>query len=478
MKIKHGFLAYLLGFIGLVFGACLVMVCIMMFSPGTSIFGLVYVRQNEEATISDYAEKENQVKINPFNTYKSVTIENIVTDENGHFVSYGDYQIKFTAGMRDATSSNVYIRNHKNGLAKQKEKGKFNVSVTSINGDLTVTIAQYKTWISFGSDCYVEVRIPAALDVSNVKFVAKTGSGSVVFGEQNQKDSQGYNLKANAFEAETTSGGISVSGLASASSQIKLTTVSGSINLSGDTTCSEVFLSSESGRIRGEDMALNSLIIHTTKSQIDLGDIHGNMIINGEKTVARIGKLQGSVNATEDAKIINLKASSVSGDVGIPNGQAVTFETSVVEGNVNIVTEKGSIVVGTNVLSEAKKGILGRADIFTTSGNISVVLSQNNTKLVNLKSTSGKILAYFENGSARRNIITESGDIELNLLHSISTKLICSTEKEISFDWEDKVYSDDIVWTNISGTDGVEGSSIYASSKNGKIKVYRMENFI
>lgn len=478
MKIKHGFLAYLLSFVGFVFGACLVMVCIMMFSPGTSIFGLVYVRQNEEATISDYAENENAVTIKPFNTYKSVTIENIVTDENGNFVSYGDYQIKFTAGMRDIASSNVYIRNHKNGLAKQKEKGKFNVSVTSINDDLTVTIAQYKTWISFSSDCYVEVRVPAALDVSNVKFIAKTGSGNVVFGERNLKDSQGYNFKALAFEAETTSGGISVSNLASASSQITLETISGSINLDGETNCSEVSLSSENGRIKGKTMTLNSLIIHTKKSQIDLGDVSGNLIINGENTVVRMGKLQGSVNATEDAKIINLKLASVTGDVGIPKGQAVTFESGIVEGNVNIVTEKGSILIGTNALKEAKKGVLGRADIFTTSGDISVVLSQDNTKLVNLKTVSGKILAYFENGSTRRNIITESGDIELNLLHSISTKLICSTEKEISFDWEDKVYSDDIVWANITGTEDVEGSSIYASSKSGKIKVYRMAAFV
>ena len=47
MKVKGGLLTYLLIFLGLALGAFLVITCILMFSPGTVIFGLVYMNNNK-----------------------------------------------------------------------------------------------------------------------------------------------------------------------------------------------------------------------------------------------------------------------------------------------------------------------------------------------------------------------------------------------------------------------------------------------
>ena len=84
MKVKSGFLMYLFIFLGLILGAFLIMVCIMMFIPGTSIFGLEWVSNNTQYTYTTY---ENDFK--EISNYDTVFINAISKDPKGNTIENG-----------------------------------------------------------------------------------------------------------------------------------------------------------------------------------------------------------------------------------------------------------------------------------------------------------------------------------------------------------------------------------------------------
>ena len=480
MKVKSGFLMYLFIFIGLVLGACLIMVAIMLFSPGTSIFGLEWVSENKIGTYSSYDSDFDEIS-----NYDTVIINALQNDTKGNNIGYGYYNVDIRVGLRDAVNTNFVVENKVQGLVKTAEKTEYSIqfNISEDKKTLTVNVVQINTWLANSGASKITLNIPENQNVSNINFIVNTGSGNVDFGGSAGRDSEPIALKAKSLTANTTSGSISVQELTTASSSVNFKSNSGKITfLSENFTTITMSVQSSSGTITLPNIKANSLTISTEKSIVDGGDINANLTLDSSMGVVRLGNVTGNVTGTEKLNGTDIELGTVSGELGIPSARNVVLEAKEVKGFVNIVTEKGRIYIGNSYKEPTSNpdtistGISSRANITTTSGEIKVFITSDNNQLVNLTTLSGKITAYIASSNGNKNITTNNGNIEVYLAQTTSLDLISETKNQITFDWEEEIIKNNIVYKEIRGNDEFNNAILKIKSNTGKIDIERLTN--
>ncbi|MGN0748537.1 MAG: hypothetical protein ACI4L1_02555 [Christensenellales bacterium] len=111
-KINKGFVFYLLLLLGILFAGFVVCVCILIFSPGTSIFGLKYYKVENEK-LFDKAQiysvsGDTYEKIDGDGTFfKNLEIENLIINSNVHSVNV----LSANSGMTNYTEFHVTMKN-------------------------------------------------------------------------------------------------------------------------------------------------------------------------------------------------------------------------------------------------------------------------------------------------------------------------------------------------------------------------------
>ena len=470
MKVKGGFLMYLLAFLGIIVGVILILLCIMIFSPGTSIFGLEWISKNTTGTYASYEDYFKEIS-----NYDTVVINSLHNDPNGNNVGYGYYNVDIRVGVRDAVNSNIVIENMIQGLVKTSDKTEFNVSFNEEQVDganwLYVNVVQANTWLASTSACKITLNIPASQDISNTNFIVNTGSGSIDFGGSAGRDSDPVALRTKSITATSTSGSIVMQELTTASTAINLKTGSGRVNIYPETlTTGTITIESESGRIiLPSEINTSTLTLVTDKSTIDGGNVNGNLTLDTKMGVVRLGNINGNVIGTEKLNGTDIRLNNVSGELGIPQAISVILEANKVDGFVNIVTEGGRIYIGSE-----EEGLSSRANISTTSGEIKVFVPSTNNQLINLTTTSGRITAYIATSNGHKNIITENGSIDVKLAQSTSYDLISETKNTTSLLWDETEVNNDIVYRELRGTDEFTNSILKIKSNTGKVEIERL----
>lgn len=468
MKVKGGFLMYLFIFLGLILGACLIIVAIMLFSPGTSIFGLEWVGENSTGTYTTYDGYFKEIS-----AYDTVTINALEHDANGNTIGYGYYDVDIRRADRDAVNSNVVVENKIQGLAKTADKTEFSIKFEeSEDGKaLTINVVQINTWLASTGASKITLNIPDELNTSNVTFIVNTGSGSVDFGGDIGRDSEAFALESKALTATTESGSITLKELTTASNAINLKTTSGAINLHAESlTTREMSIESASGHINlPATINANTLTLATDKGIIDGGNINANLTLNTQMGVVRLGNVNGNVIGTERLDGTDVKLGTISGELGIPSARNVNLEALNVGGFVNIVTEGGRIYIGS-----VDTGLNSRTNITTTSGEIKVYVEQDNNQIINLTTKSGKITAFVASSSGNKNFTTENGRIDVTLSQSTSLDLISETKGKIVLNWDETNVSNNILYREIRGTDAFTGAIMKLKSNTGNMEFNRV----
>ncbi len=466
MKVKSGFLMYLFIFLGLIVGACLIMVAIMMFSPGTSIFGLQYYSEN---TVTTYSKTDGY--FDEFENYDYITINSLSKDKDGNTLGYGYYNVEIRPGYRDAAVSNVVVSNQITGLVKSSDnlECSINFNAYQIDGKnyLTISITQVNTFLA-SKNCKIALNIPAEQNMSNTIFTINTKNGDIDMGGTLGKDNELSPLNISAFKVATETGNIVIKEKTTAPNYVDAKTTSGKISFFADSfNTKEVALETTTGKILlPNSLTTPSLTLTTNSGTIDGGDINGNLTLNSEMGIVRLNNISGNLTGTEKLNGTDIKLLSIGGELGIPNARNVKLEVGKVDGFININTQGGIVTIGKN-----NSGILSRANITTDSGTIKVYISGD--ELVNLQTKSGKVTAYFEVFNSNKNITTESGNIDIYLNQNTSLNLICETKNETILNWEETKVKNDIVYREIRGSSIFDNSILKIKSNTGKINVVR-----
>ena len=111
-KINKGFVFYLLLLLGVLFAGFIVCVCILIFSPGTSIFGLKYYKvENEKlfdkAQIYSVSGDTYEKNDGDGTFFKNLEIENLIINSNVHSVNV----LSANSGMTNYTEFHVTMKN-------------------------------------------------------------------------------------------------------------------------------------------------------------------------------------------------------------------------------------------------------------------------------------------------------------------------------------------------------------------------------
>ena len=470
MKVKSGFLMYLFIFLGLILGAFLIMVCIMMFIPGTSIFGLEWVSNNTQYTYTTY---ENDFK--EISNYDTVIINAISKDPKGNTIENGYFDIEIKKGYRDATSSNLVVTNKLYGLAKTSDITNFDISIEeqTPNGQnqLVINIQQVNTWLANTSSCIAVLTIPAEQNISNVNFIVNTKSGTIDFGGNVNRDNEPVALNVKSLTAKSESGAILVKDLTTAPSFIDFSTTSGNIQFSSNSFKAETMsLKTESGKITLPNTLIDTqaLTLSTNTGTITGGNVNGNLTLDTQIGIVRLGNVYGNLNGTEKIDGTDIKVSNIRGELLIPSAKNLILTAKNVDGNININSDKAVINIG-----EEKVGVKSSAIISVKSGSINLFVERENNDKLNITTESAKVKAIFETFTANRTITTVNGKIEIVLNQNASLDLIAETHSDTNLSWEEEKINNEISLKLIRGQGIYNNSILKLKSNNGRIDVTR-----
>lgn len=208
-KINKGFVFYLLVLLGILFVGVLVCVCILIFSPGTSIFGLKYYKVEKE-TLFDKAQvytasTEDYTRAGEA-FFKSLDIENLVISSNAHSIKV------FTAnnGMKNHTEFHVTFKNSCTGFTTDeiiKPTMRCNYYKDTRTLELVAKVPQ-GFW-NTGNASAIEVKLPFdkydKSSSSKFNLIINAGSGSVTIGDSKTDSNLGArNLYVKSLNVKTT----------------------------------------------------------------------------------------------------------------------------------------------------------------------------------------------------------------------------------------------------------------------------------
>ena len=470
MKVKSGFLMYLFIFLGLILGACLVMVCIMMFIPGTSIFGLEWMSNNTNYTLTTYEGDFKEIS-----NYDTVIINSISKDPKGNLIENGYFDIEIKKGYRDATNSNLVVSNKFYGLVKTSEKTDFNISINELNvyGEkhLEINIEQVNTWLANTSSCLAVLTIPAEQNISGVNFIVNTKSGYIDFGGNVGRDNEPVNLNVKSLTANSESGAILVKEYTTSPDFVDLSTKSGNILFSAKSFSSQTMsVKTESGNITLPNTLIDttSITVGTNTGTVTGGDINGSLMLDTQIGIVRLGNIDGNLNGTEKIDGTNIEVSSINGELLIPSANDLILKANNVVGNININSNKAVINIGKD-----KTGIKSSAVINAKNGSINLFVEAENNSIINLTTESASVKAIFNTFNANRNITTQNGKIEVVINQNASLDLITETHSETNLSWEEEKINNEVCLRLIRGKNIYNSSILKLKSNSGKIDVTR-----
>lgn len=248
---------------------------------------------------------------------------------------------------------------------------------------------------NFGNGSYTEIWIPASYQGD---LQIATASGDII--------SEPDIMLAECFEAESTSGTISIPAvdakevsIYSTSGDIKIDT----INTKSDNKDARIDIATTSG-----DMYLKRLSgavsIETTSGYVTAESILGDAELASTSGDINVKHIDGNVDATSTSGFVKISEGSGERNVSTTSGEIVlegtdgAFDIDTASGEISVKAQKGAGSIETisgDVRLELSE-LTGNLDLNTTSGEVGIKISDNNSFEFEANSTSGDINTFFD----------------------------------------------------------------------------------
>ncbi len=488
-SVNKGFFSYLLLFLGLILGVVLICLTIMIFSPGTSIFGWIYVRDNAEykiqtydgvdvtsATIIDVFGNENEVQQdseNPtffdFSKLQSITIKSVDSSIN---VIHGDFD-------------QIIVNNKVKGFMKKSDR--IELSVSKIynlkENSLTIIVEDKNPKLTLNNNKNINLYFKeSTYGVLKLNFEI-LGKGNLDLGSKPFNSDPIRENVFNSLNVVTNSGNVLISKNDKFIKSATIKTSTGDIECKADLNSGvkdsfglvdfkTLSFETQTGKIKAGDLSASKSISFSAKeSYVNVGNLKSEQInCHIESGDFRTGDIEGSLIDGDDiVRNTNFVIGNVSGDVTIPHATKSGFKAGEISGTALISTQSGAISI---------KELKSRGEITTTSGTIEVLVGENNVGEIKLTTENGTVNAKFQSVLATNSITTNKGKIIVVYKEGLEFKLTAKTSKNIILKNEnlEKSNQEIVGYPSIVDSPITTSNTLSLTSQSGNIEISRNAN--
>lgn len=477
-SLNKGFLSYLLLFVGLLMACVLVVMTIMLLSPGTSILGYCYVRQTKVYTIDtfngddgtnfvdsegnkiSFASEENKKFIN----FSKIDVLNILANCSSVKVRRGDFsRIKVTTTVKGFAKS----KDVKDVVVNKCYDTEFSLSIDVQDQNYLWTIADGRV---------VEITL-SEYDYNALGVNVSTKKGNITFANDKAKTESENIMIFGTIKAQTENGNIWLSDDVNPNGllqKLDLNTKKGDITVGNvkktvveiapeHNRIPTVTLTAENGKITTKDIQADVLTLAGEKTKTDIGNIEANKVEFQIKSgIVKLGNITGDLaDSNEVANNVKLDVGDISGSVVLPQltDSEVTFGD--IGGDVLISTKAGSV----NIKKASKK-----IDIRTQGGKIDIKVA-NGENTTYLSTKKGAINAKFADVKGQNDVLSENGKITITYTQDDVFKFVAKA-KNINFKSENKTVKDQATGYPSLGNSEVATSDVVNVETKADIDVY------
>ncbi len=404
--VSKGILFYIFLLIAVVLGVLCVIGAVLVFSPGTEIFGIsYYVNVNSQSVETAFDDNQNKRKIDDLFDQKQIETINITTN-------YANVSVE----TRQDNFVEFIIEPSLTGLITSENKDTFSYycSYSPNTKTLSITVTSPTMLLAFNDTIDVVLSLPETITETNLNLNVITQSGNLTLGNRELDD---YSLKSVSIIAENSSN-VTFGINAGITNKISVNVPSGNIRFKKDISTNYIDITSKSAKIETKNITAYEMTINTEGSSIKMEDITVETIFNysARRGILMIDNLNGNLNNSEEVIISNITIGEVNGDVLLPNADSSDITIESLNGTGAISTKSGNVTIN------KASGFLW---ITTQSGKIEVNVETAETfdttsydedqGIINLETQSGRINVVFENLLLKNYIKTTSGKIDCNI---------------------------------------------------------------
>lgn len=402
--VGKGIFFYILIFLAVVVGVLCIFMSILVFSPGTSLFGIAYFSNNSEKTVNEYTIDGKDGSFSITDAMQNDTIKKIRIETNY-------YSVKIAS--TDSIKYSFLIEGSTSGLYKSSEEETNNNKIlySAVFDEetkcLTFSVREPNAMFFFTKTGYITMNVPPKhlSYMLNKDLEIVTSSGNITITEHEDDEARVRN-----FTADHGSGSLYMGKNFVVFYNTNITSTSGNLksyaNLQGPTK-----IVTKSGKL--ELTQTEDIQIISETSLINLGTVDGDVKYysnNGGLLNAEI--INGDLECEEDTKVSNINIGVVKGQTILPCAENTNIRIKQTVGKCYIKTDSGEVI-----LDDIKAG----CDVITKNGSVKYIVNHTNAnEKVNVTTESGKIEARYKNVLGQSTIKTTKGEILVKYVPSTS----------------------------------------------------------
>lgn len=400
--VSRGILFYIFLLIAVVLGVLCVLGAILIFSPGTEIFGIsYYINTSAQRIETALNDSGNQQSIDSLFTSGQIDTINITTN-------YANVSLE----TRQDGAVQFIIEPSLTGLMTSENKDTFTYTsrYTASDNTLSVSLNAPNMFLAFNNNIDFVLNFPEDVANTNLDINITTESGDITIGHHELDVYTLDNLTVNVENSSNVTFGIHTV----ISDNITLNVPSGNIRFRRAITTGNLTINSESTKIETGNINAYEFTLFTQSSSINLGNItvESNFNYRARRGVLVVDNINGDFNCDEDVVIANITVGTINGDVLLPQAESSDITIETLNGRGDITTTSGDVTIdkATSFLWVSTES--GKIDVnIDTASDLNTQSYAEDQGIVNLKSNNGTINVNFENLLLKNYISSQRGTI-------------------------------------------------------------------
>lgn len=415
-SLNKGFLSYILLFLGLILASVLVLLMIMLLSPGTSILGYNYVSHKKVYKIQTYNGDDGSKYYNTDGELQSFAT-------NPDYINFSDlttlriYTNYSSVKFRRGDISSINVKTTVKAFAKTVDYNGVEIK-KYYNGDgvFEVHVDDQSYLWTLADGRLVDITL-SNKDMSSLNIEVVTKNGTVAF--SNDKAIADSNMIFGSINVVSENGSIIVSNDVNPNgglTTLSLQTNSGNITV-GDVTqlgvTTKVVLKAKAGVIQTGNIHVGYLTLIGSNTKVYTGDLtvlHG-VDFQIQTGIVKLGNVIGNITDSQNiANNVKFDAGNIDGNITLPCLTDSDVTIGNVTGQIYIRTKAGSVDIG------CAKALV---DIVTEGGKITIKIDkgqigdQDYKKGTTLKTKKGAINVEFVDVTDPCSITSEKGNVAI-----------------------------------------------------------------
>lgn len=402
--VTKGLVYYLFVLLSVVFGVLCIFAGILIFSPGTEIFGFSY-SYNKDSVYYLTSDPTNS---------SSEYLDTLI--DNGNLTKIiidTDYYDVNVLNSDNVNKVELIVKNYYSGITKKDNRKKADITFNynASEKSCTLKVLGPKCTLMFSNRSQVTLALPKIKTMKNVDLQIITQKGNITIGNS---DTYFYKFKSLDIKS-TEKSNITLNKCITFANSIFINSKSGSIYQYDTQTVTSFEIQTESAKIQLTKIIApsTSTRIISNSSAVSLGVIDGDLYFDSKTGLLKVNKITGKFVCSERINIANITINEVFGEVLMQTANTSNITIDKCYGDCMIETTSGSVTINK---------MYANAEIKAESGKINVtfvpdedLVNDNKRPMAKLITESGDIVANF-NGILKNNntIDSTSGNVTMN----------------------------------------------------------------